>query len=587
MNISGECPAEVAQLRYLRWRKAARVALLILTITTGSLVLFISNQSVMRVSDHNEYQPMKWMGTAFGLFLVQSLLLGLISFFSGAALSPSHKVSSTQKFLFFWSLSALTSCFLVVSIMTRKGGLPVTLPSFAGLLWGFFIGVAGTWLGATWIRSRGTLRWLLIQPTVVASLSVILIGCGVTFALSNDRLEIQAASVSSNDRRQLVAHFREHDPRELEQGETDELNLSEAQLNQLLGWGLSKIPGNHLGRAEFNLDQADIQISIALPENPLVSSFLNLHTAGKVISRNGQVGFHPQQVQLGSIEIPKALLQLSGPLMIHEKLTAPAVQEFLKAIVDIQIGEQGATVTYQKIIFSKESIRETLVQVGLIEDLEEAVAVQVDELIKLTKSKPNFTFVDCVNVAFQIAKQSSVQGDPVKENRAALLALGYALGHQRLHFLLGERVPKLDRATIRKFRNVKLGNRQDWTRHFSLSAALEVLSNAELSRDIGLLKEELDADGGSGFSFADLLADRSGTMLAAKATQTKKDAIRLQKLLAEPFKESILIPAGNDLPEGLTDKEFQTQYGGVGGEKYNELLKEIDRRIAACNAYQE
>ena len=58
--------------------------------------------------------------------------------------------------------------------------------------------------------------------------------------------------------------------------------------------------------------------------------------------------------------------------------------------------------------------------------------------------------------------------------------------------------------------------RADWTRHFTLSGGLTVMSAVGPSDAAGLLKEELDADGGSGFSFGDLMADRAGTTFAEK-----------------------------------------------------------------------
>ena len=120
-----------------------------------------------------------------------------------------------------------------------------------------------------------------------------------------------------------------------------------------------------------------------------------------------------------------------------------------------------------------------------------------------------------------------------------------------------------------------------------LSAALEVLSNALASMDVGLLKEELDADGGSGFSFGDLLADRAGTMLAVRCTESTEDAVAMQQRLAKGFVESDFMPHGHDLPEGLSDEQLQSQFGGVGGRDYDNTLAEIDRRISTCAAYQK
>jgi len=103
----------------------------------------------------------------------------------------------------------------------------------------------------------------------------------------------------------------------------------------------------------------------------------------------------------------------------------------------------------------------------------------------------------------------------------------------------------------------------------------------------GLLKEELDADiGGSGFSFADLLADRAGTTFADWATRDEATARAMQDRLASGFRVEEFFPPAADLPEGIPDAELQSRYGGVGGEDYRHLIEEIERRIAACAAYR-
>ena len=99
---------------------------------------------------------------------------------------------------------------------------------------------------------------------------------------------------------------------------------------------------------------------------------------------------------------------------------------------------------------------------------------------------------------------------------------------------------------------------------------------------MGLLKEELDADGESGFSFGDLLIDRAGTMLGVRATESESAATAMQNRIAGGFLVSDFIPDASGLPEGLTDAEFKRRYGGVGGEVYVRLSAESDQRVAGC-----
>ena len=130
---------------------------------------------------------------------------------------------------------------------------------------------------------------------------------------------------------------------------------------------------------------------------------------------------------------------------------------------------------------------------------------------------------------------------------------------------------------------VTLRGRPDWCRHYFVSAALALLSNESLSDEAGLLKEELDAGrGGSGFSFSDLIADRAGTQFALAATRDEAAARRMQSRLADGFQLNLIFPEAADLPEGISDEQLEKDYGGVGGAMYNQVMAEIERRLAGC-----
>jgi hypothetical protein len=214
---------------------------------------------------------------------------------------------------------------------------------------------------------------------------------------------------------------------------------------------------------------------------------------------------------------------------------------------------------------------------------------QVENLVsvvtKSPKTQPSFGM--CFETVFTLARDRSVESDPITENRAGIFALGVLLGHNRLAVFLGSVFPDGDyRAARRALRRVTLRERSDWTKHFCVSAAIAILSD-EVSDAAGLLKEELDADrGGSGFSFADLLADKAGTTFALRATRDKVSARAIQDRLASGFRVEEFFPPGADLPEGISDAELQSRYGGVGGQAYNRLIDEIERRIATCAAYR-
>ena len=58
----------------------------------------------------------------------------------------------------------------------------------------------------------------------------------------------------------------------------------------------------------------------------------------------------------------------------------------------------------------------------------------------------------------------------------------------------------------------------------------------------------------------------------------------MQERLAHGFPIDDLFPSAADLPEGIPDLRLQTEYGGVGGMKYRQLIEEIERRLQPCAA---
>ena len=189
-------------------------------------------------------------------------------------------------------------------------------------------------------------------------------------------------------------------------------------------------------------------------------------------------------------------------------------------------------------------------------------------------------FAVLVGEAFALAKDRSRAGDPVAENRAALAALAEAAMGGRLP---GER----GGAPVPGVSGVRLGGRGDLAQHFALSAWLAATGGEGLSDLAGLYKELKDAQGGSGFSFTDLAADRAGSRFGEACTRSPAWAGALQSLLAGTGKSGRFFTAIGDLPEFMAQAEFQRRFGGVGQPAYRRMEAEIERRIAGLAIYRE
>jgi hypothetical protein len=172
----------------------------------------------------------------------------------------------------------------------------------------------------------------------------------------------------------------------------------------------------------------------------------------------------------------------------------------------------------------------------------------------------------------------------VRENQAVILALAQLLGGRNLQLLVNE----IKTNPQGKLPRVTLARRPDLQQHFVYSASLHVLGNQRLSSAVGEAKELLDSlNGGSGFSFVDLLADRAGIRFARIAAASPQSARAVQQFFAQQDRtEQELFPNKSRLPEGLPQAIFEQQYQSIDSAVYQQMVAEIDRRLNALPLYQ-
>jgi hypothetical protein len=189
-------------------------------------------------------------------------------------------------------------------------------------------------------------------------------------------------------------------------------------------------------------------------------------------------------------------------------------------------------------------------------------------------------FPQLLGVAFALAKERSVQGDPLAENRSAITVLAETALGGRLFTSSQDKKPR------RKGGAVLMG-RDDFAQHFALSAFLAVVGGEGVSNLAGLYKELRDARQGSGFSFTDLAADQAGSRLGDYATRSPEMARRLQARLAGSRDAGLYFPKVKDLPEFMNQSQFVQRFGGVGQPAYVAQVREIEARIAQLPLYRE
>jgi hypothetical protein len=163
-------------------------------------------------------------------------------------------------------------------------------------------------------------------------------------------------------------------------------------------------------------------------------------------------------------------------------------------------------------------------------------------------------------------------------NRAVLVALAM--------FVVGDRAEGLApvaAAEVRKCREGKseivLSERTDLAKHWALSAALGAVLGEGAASALGEWKELSDSlPNGSGFSFADLAANRSGLRIARRAI-VPATAASTAKQLATVQKEELFPISLIAAQEGLSEEEFLRRYGNVQAANYQATIQWIDRKL--------
>jgi hypothetical protein len=174
--------------------------------------------------------------------------------------------------------------------------------------------------------------------------------------------------------------------------------------------------------------------------------------------------------------------------------------------------------------------------------------------------------------------------------RALLLAL--AIGLDDSQFLasvpgVAESVAEIEMPSDRTVRLSIMGEptmrgRRDLAKHFFVSAYLTSAQGAGTAHAAGFAKELLDAQGASGFSFADIAADRAGVRFA-DGVLNRRFALGS---LASSFKVETFMPPVDGLPEALSAAQFKADYGKKETPKVREALQSIDERINALPPYK-
>lgn len=329
-----------------------------------------------------------------------------------------------------------------------------------------------------------------------------------------------------------------------------------------------------------SMGEAVAEFSMRLPENSL-GGYINIRA--HVVEENSQPVFH--SLRFGDREIPSSILrpmQWSTEQLLSSLY--PEYDAFREALQEVKFLPQELTLTYRwdKQLASDIEERGRALFVSP-EDRERMLAYYQTLSAVSYENGTKAPLTTLLRELFNVAKIRSMDGDADAENRALLMVMGTVLNRSTVLRLVGG--DEFDLGKPHRYVEWTLQGDEDLALHFGISAAIAVTSTTGIADAAGVLREYSDAAAGSGFSFVDLLADRSGVAFALAATGS--DGAALQEFMSrESLAESDFMPRPEQLSKDMTSLVFQERYRDLDDSEYGAVKREVDERIKSLRVLQ-
>ena len=360
--------------------------------------------------------------------------------------------------------------------------------------------------------------------------------------------------------------------------EISTIELTEADLNLAANYLLNRYRKSAVN-IEIKNDVLRFTVTMTLPKNSL-GHYLNI------------------SFRLGNddhSDLPSLTKFKAGELLLPAKFAAFVIDNIIhhtslndyfilatRPIKTITIDPEKITISYYSSMDTFIQARNFLTQTNDNPNI--AIYQQkLDEIIAQHDPAWRLSLAELLKPLFALALQRSTLENAIEENKIAIIAVNNYVNRKETKKFLSFPAAKL---TTEKRYPTFLYKRTDLAQHFIGSAAITASVNGQVAKVVGEEKELSDAQGGSGFSFIDLAADKAGTRFGELATSSPENARKLQKAMSAIKDYSDFMPDPTDLPEHMNEEEFKQRYQSVDSDVYQALSKQIDARIAATPIYK-
>ena len=420
------------------------------------------------------------------------------------------------------------------------------------------------------------MKRLLVRLSVLVLLGIPLaVGAAAYLCFQDQPLVHRAAEFKPEDVERAVRILEQHDPRRMKGGALRMLTIRGEDLDLVVNY-LANQYGKGSSRIALQPGVLSLWASVEVPGCPL-GRFVNvqatLHeTAGMPAFDRLRIGRLPVPGWLGDWALAHAMRALGRS--VEYQVAADTIRS-------VSIADGSVRMLYEW----RDDLPARLGKVVLPPGESARLEFYQEQLAKYTRDAAtprSLSLADLMTPMLRLAAERGAAGDAQAESRAVIAVVAFYVNGKGLAAI----VPGAKDWQRPSPRTVTLKGRTDSPQHFTVSAALAAHAGGPLSDAIGLYREVDDSRRGSGFSFADIAADRAGTVFGELATRSSESARRLQKRVAGGLRESDLMPEIADLPEYMPEAEFKRRFGGVGAPAYQQMMQDIERRVAACALYR-
>ncbi|NUZ06615.1 hypothetical protein [Piscinibacter koreensis] len=414
----------------------------------------------------------------------------------------------------------------------------------------------------------------ILIKTLLGTLLALLLAAGIALALAVDSAPrvLPRTDVSPADVDRAVTLAREHGARLTAIGVSRALRLDARDVDLLVRHAVQRVLRAD-ARARLESGRMVVDASVPAPLGRWLNVELGLRQSGAALPQI-------ERVRVGSLPLPPTLVTAAAQRYAARRGVNLDQLLGVEWIEHVTFSPQALAVTYHVEPDTLKRLRAAMAPSTL---KEARLRAYHDRFVEVSRRATggHLDLAPMLRALFELAAARSADGhDVVEENRAALLTLTLHANQRPLGLL----VPAASSWPVAPLVVVTLRGRPDSALHFLVSAVLAAEADTPLSKAVGVWKELEDAKrGGSGFSFNDLAADRAGTRFGHLAV---REAAELQSRIAATTRDADLMPGAADLPEGMSEADFQARFGGIEGEAYQRLVADIDRRIEAMPMFR-